>query len=68
MGNLNQALKSTADMASQTSEVAAKRLLSEAGLQLAGADTKLQACEKLPLKPDLDGDSLVRKVMPSSAD
>ncbi len=61
LGNLNQALKSTADKASQSSEVAAKRLLSEAGLQLAGADTKLQALGKLPLKPDLDADSLVRE-------
>jgi hypothetical protein len=61
LGNLNQTLKSAGDKASQSSEVAAKRLLSEAGLQLAGADAKLQAFDKLPLKPNLDGDSLARE-------
>ncbi len=61
LGNLNQTLKGTAGKASESSEVAAKRLLSEAGLQLGGADTRLQAFDKLPLKPDLDADSLARE-------
>ncbi len=61
LADLNQTLKSAGNKASQSTEVAAKSLLSEAGLQLAGADTKLQAFDKLPLKPDLDGDSLARE-------
>jgi hypothetical protein len=61
LGNLNQTLKGSAGKASESSEVAAKRLLSEAGLQLGGADTRLQAFDKLPLKPDLDADSLARE-------
>ena len=59
--NLNRILKSTANRASQSSEAAAGRLLSDAELQLAGADTRLQACDKLPLKPDVDSDRLSRE-------
>lgn len=58
LGNLNQTLKSTVDKASQSSEVAAGRVFSEAAPQLAGADTKLQAFDKLPLTPDVAPDSL----------
>ena len=61
LGNLNQTLKSTAGKASQSAEVAAKRLLSEAGMQLSGADTRIQAFDKLPLKPDLDADRLLQE-------
>ncbi len=58
--NLNQAL-SRAEKSSSASEVAAKRLLAEAGQQLAGAETRLQALEKLTLQPNLTADSLVRE-------
>lgn len=61
LGNLTRTLKGSADKASPSPEVAAKRLLSEAGLLLAGADTRLQAFDKLPLKPDLTADSLARE-------
>jgi hypothetical protein len=57
--SLNEALKSAAEKVPQSSSgVTAKRLLSEAGLQLAGADSKLQALGKLPLKPGIDDESL----------
>ena len=61
LGNLNQTLKGTAGKASESSEVAAKHLLSEVGLQLTGAETRLQAFDKLPLKPDLDAEKLARE-------
>jgi len=61
LGNLSQTLRSAENKAYQSSEVAAKRLLAEAGMQLAGADSKLQIFDKLPLKPDLDADILVRE-------
>ncbi len=59
LANLNQTVKSNVDEVSRSSEVAAKRLLSEAALQLTGADTTLQALDKLPLKPDVTPESLV---------
>ncbi len=59
LGNLNDTLKGALDKGSQSSEVAAKRLLSEAAHQLAGADTKLQAFDKLPLKPEVVPENLV---------
>lgn len=46
---------------SQSSEVAARRLFADASLQLEGADTKLQAFDKLPLKGNLDAGSLARE-------
>jgi hypothetical protein len=42
------------------SEVAAKNLLSEAGQQLTGAETKIQALDELPLPPNLTADHLGR--------
>jgi TolA-binding protein len=57
--NLKQAL-SRAEKSSTTSEVASKRLLAEAGQQLAGAETGLESLDKLPLQPDLTADRLVR--------
>ena len=60
LANLKQAL-GRAEKSSSASEVAAKRLLTEAGQQLAGAETRLQALEKLPLQPNLTADSLVRE-------
>ncbi|HOI93670.1 MAG TPA: DUF6384 family protein [Syntrophobacter fumaroxidans] len=59
--NLSQTLKSSVEKAPRSSEVAAGRLLSEAGGQLAGANTGLQAFEKLPMKPDLSTESLARE-------
>lgn len=61
LGSLNQTLQNAVDKASQSAEVAAKRLLAEAGTQLAAADTRIQAFDKLPLKPDLDVDRLTRE-------
>ena len=58
--DLKQAL-SKAEKSAAASEAAAKRLLTEGGLQLAGAETKLQALEKLPLQPNLTADNLVRE-------
>ena len=58
--NLKQALN-RAEKSSTASEVAAKRLLAEAGQQLSGAETKLEALEKLPLQPKLTADSLARE-------
>jgi hypothetical protein len=60
LANLNQALN-RAEKSSSASEVAAKRLLTEAGQHLAGAETRLQALDQLPLQPDLTADSLVRE-------
>jgi cell division protein FtsL len=59
--NLNQALSSAKSKAPQHSEVAVKRLLAEAGQQLSGAQTKLQAFDKLSLTPNLDGDTLAKQ-------
>ena len=58
--NLNQAL-GRAEKSSFASEVAAKRLLTAAGQQLAGAETRLQALEKLPLQSNLTADGLIRE-------
>ena len=58
--NLKQSL-SKAEKSSAASEVAAKRLLAEAGQQLTGAETTLQALEKLPLQPNVTADNLVRE-------
>ena len=58
--NLQQSL-SKAEKSSAASEVAAKRLLAEAGQQLTGAETTLQALEKLPLQPNVTADNLVRE-------
>ena len=60
LAHLNQAL-GRAEKSPFASEVAAKVLLTEAGQQLAGAETRLQALEKLPLQPNLTVDSLVRE-------
>ncbi|GKT10797.1 DUF6384 family protein [Desulforhabdus sp. TSK] len=59
--SLSQSLGSTQSKVSQSSEVAARRLLADASLQLEGADTKLQAFDKLPLKANLDAESLARE-------
>ena len=58
--NLKQALN-RAEKSSTASEVAAKRLLAEAGQQLSGAETKLEALEKLPLQPQFTAESLARE-------
>jgi hypothetical protein len=59
--SLSQSLGSTQSKVSQSSEVAARRLLAEASLQLEGAETKLQAFDKLPLQANLDAESLTRE-------
>ena len=60
LANLKQSL-SKAEKSAAASEVAAKRLLAEAGQQLTGAETTLQALEKLPLQPNVTADNLVRE-------
>jgi hypothetical protein len=60
LANLKQGF-SRAEKSSSASEVAAKRLLAEGGQQLTGAETKLQALEKLPLQANLKADNLVRE-------
>jgi Family of unknown function (DUF6384) len=57
--NLRQSL-GKAEKSAAAGEVAAKRLLAEGGQQLAGAETGLQALEKLPLLPNLTADNLAR--------
>jgi len=59
--NLNQALSDARGQAPQHSQVAVQRLLAEAGQQLAGAQTKLQALDKLALTPNLDADTLAQQ-------
>ena len=61
MENLNQSLSNAKSKAAQHSEVAAQGLLAEAGQQLAGAQTKLQALDKLSVTPNLDTDALSQK-------
>ena len=59
--SLNQTLSSAKSKAYPSSGVAVQRLLAEAGQQLAGAQTKLQAFDQLALTPNLDAASLAQK-------
>jgi hypothetical protein len=58
--NLKQVLD-RAEKSTAAAEVAGKRLLVEAGQQLNGAETKLEALQKLPLPANLTADSLARE-------
>ncbi len=58
--NLKQALD-RAERSSIAAEVAAKRLLAEAGQKLSGAETRLEALAKLALPPTVTADSLSRE-------
>ena len=55
--NLKQVLD-RAEKSTAAAEVAGKRLLVEAGQQLNGAETKLEALQKLPLPANLTADSV----------
>jgi hypothetical protein len=59
--NLTQALSSARKNVPEQSELAARRLSTEAGSQLSAAETQLQAFDKLPLTPNLDADSLAQR-------
>jgi hypothetical protein len=61
LGNLTQALSGAKSRAPQYSEVAVRQILGEADRQLTGAQTKLQALDKLELAPNLNGDLLAQK-------
>jgi hypothetical protein len=56
---LHQSLNKARSKAGPQAELAEKRLAAEAEQQLTATETKLQAFGKLPLSPNLDGESLV---------
>ncbi len=61
LASLNGSLKNAGKAAAQSPEPAAQRLLSEAGQLAAAAEVNLQSFDKLPLKPDLTGESFTRE-------
>lgn len=61
LAHLTQTLGSARSKATQTAEVADRRLSTEVGQQLAGAEANFKAFDQLPLTPTLDADSLTRQ-------
>jgi hypothetical protein len=61
LAHLTQALGNARSKAPQPAEVAERRLATEVGQQLAGAETNLKAFDQLPLTPTLDADSLTKQ-------
>ncbi len=59
LAGLQQAM-ARMDKSDSASEATAKNILSEAGQQLTGAETKIQALDELPLPANLTADNLVR--------
>ena len=58
--NLKQAL-ARAEKTPAVAEAAARHLLTKAGQELTGAETNVQAMEKLPLQPNLTAETLLRE-------